>query len=206
MWISLIPASLRLIMPSTAYSPHPILRERELIPWTNIAVSIASSAYTTDWQVIFSSLQAGVNYVSVRSFNVAGGSATLTDAFYIKKDTQAPAYVNYESGGDSVWQKNSSRAYNVDWTDTGGSQLNTFEYFVSTGANMSGTQVKDWTQVQTSIASNSYTTDFNIDFNSLIENATNYVSLRMYDAAQNSTTIIDAFFRAERHGGAGRDQ
>ncbi|MBI5573744.1 MAG: right-handed parallel beta-helix repeat-containing protein [Elusimicrobia bacterium] len=64
----------------------------EIIPWTNIAVNIGASSYTTDWQVNFAALQSlpTTNYVSVRVWDVAGNTTTVNDVFYVMKDTVPP--------------------------------------------------------------------------------------------------------------------
>ncbi|MDA3793230.1 MAG: hypothetical protein PF545_06225, partial [Elusimicrobia bacterium] len=164
----------------------------EIISWTDIATNIDKSSYTADWQVDFSSLTAGINYVSVRCFDNALSSYTLKDAFYIKKDTIPSQIVNNESGGDFVW-RNTSAEYDVDFTDHL-SLLTTGQYIVYDSTRMGGNQVKGWTNIFSGVSTDTYNAGWLLDFNALLEETTNYVSIRVYDHAGNQTTAEDAFY------------
>ncbi|MEK6647536.1 MAG: PQQ-binding-like beta-propeller repeat protein [Candidatus Firestonebacteria bacterium] len=175
----------------TVYS-NTALTGSTLIDWTNIATSINSNSYTNDWQVNWTSLQQGTNYVSVRVYDNAGLSSNETDAFYIKKDTSVPGVTDNQSG-DDIWKKVSGTAYDVDFTDTGGSLLSYAQYTVYSNTGQTGSTLKVWTNIATGINANSYTIDWQVDFSSLQE-GTNYVSVKTYDVAGNSVTLIDPFY------------
>jgi hypothetical protein len=68
--------------------------DQSLVPWTNIAILNGATSYTTPWALspgAFAALPSGVtSYITVRAFDVAGNTQTVTDAFYILKDTVGP--------------------------------------------------------------------------------------------------------------------
>ncbi|MHB0995340.1 MAG: hypothetical protein ACYC2I_03110, partial [Elusimicrobiales bacterium] len=158
---------------------------------TTIA-GVAGASFNADWAVDFASLEDGAaNYVSIEMYDVAGNTATITDAFYIKKDTTPPSNVNGEAGGDSVWRK-TGRNYNVDFADAG-SGLNSAKYAARTGPNYTGT-LKVASTTIAGVSGASYSADWGVDFNALEDSAPNYVSIELYDLAGNTTTITDAFY------------
>ncbi|RKY30446.1 MAG: hypothetical protein DRP74_07035, partial [Candidatus Omnitrophota bacterium] len=159
--------------------------------WTNIFSNLNQPSYTTDWTVDFASLKEGYNYVSVIVWDMIGNYAETVDAFYVKKDTTPPAYTNTEAGGDDTWRK-TGRAYDVDFQDSA-SLLSDAKYTVWTGPGRTGTERKVLTSIP-GVGGSSYTTDWTIDFNSLQDSTTNYVSIEIYDVAGNTTTLNDAFY------------
>jgi len=167
----------------------------EIISWTTISDEVDSNSYATDWQVDFSSLNEGVNYVTVRVYDYAGGQETLVDAFEVRKDTTAPSITDNQSG-DTIWRKTNTATYNIDYDDTGGSQIDLFKVKASTTSGGSGSDLISWTDTQTSISADSYTTDWQIPesvWNVLHQDVTNYISVLVYDTAGSSTSLTDAF-------------
>ncbi|RLD18254.1 MAG: hypothetical protein DRI36_01870, partial [Caldiserica bacterium] len=159
-----------------------------LISWMQIFSSTGTDFYTADWSVDFSSLlEITTNYVSIRVFDIAGNTRTVTDAFYILKDTTPPSFVNNEDGGDLTWRKE-GRSYDVDFFDYS-SGLNGAEY----RAISDGVEVISWSNIS-GVVGKEFTTDWDVDFNSLKDGATNYISIRVFDVAGNTTTIPNAFF------------
>lgn len=66
--------------------------DASVIGWTDIAVVAGTTYYDTPWPVNFAQLVSGVtNYISVRSWDVAGATTTATDAFFVHKDTTGPS-------------------------------------------------------------------------------------------------------------------
>ena len=66
-----------------------------LADWTLVQGSIGAGFYGTNWALpssVFTAMKEGVNYVSVRVYDSSPtpNSATLNDAFYVRKDTTAP--------------------------------------------------------------------------------------------------------------------
>ena len=164
----------------------------QLKNWTAIASGINASTYTTDWQVDFAALQNGTNYVSVRISDNQTSSTVLTDAFYVKKDALAPSFTNNQTG-DNTWRNTAGTVYNVDFSDTGNSNLSYAQYAVYSATGKTGTLIKDWTNIATGINASSYATDWSVDYNVLADGS-NYVSVRAYDNAGGVITSDDVFY------------
>ncbi len=169
-----------------------------LFDWTDLATSINLSSYTTPWSLtgsLWNLLSNGTNYISVRVYDNAGNYSTQSDVFYIRKDITPPIIYDNQPG-DDVWRSENTALYNVDFEDSGGSLLNRFEIKITTGQNMSGTIVVDWTIIGSNLNSNLYTSNWQISdslFN-LLPTGTNYVSVRVYDNAQNVSISTDVFY------------
>ncbi len=166
----------------------------ELVSWTDIADNIDSISYTTDWEIDFESATSGVNYVSVRAFDNFGNvSDVATDVFYVKKETSPPT-VTDNQGGDAIWRNAAGTTYDVDFADTGGSQLADVQYTIYDGAGQGGSMILGWSGIATGVDADSYTTDWQIDFNAAAT-GTNYVSVRATDNAGNiSAVATDVFY------------
>src|SRR3989339_368170 len=163
----------------------------QLITWTTIATNINAASYTTDWQVVYESLQQGTNYVSVRAYDNAGNTYSQNDVFYVKKDTSNPGMTNNQAG-DNTWRSAAGTAYNVDFTDTT-SLLNYAEYTVYSATGQTGSQLVTWTTIATNINAASYPTDWQVAYASL-QQGTNYVSVRAYDNSGNTFSQNDVFY------------
>src|SRR3989339_200726 len=163
----------------------------QLVTWTTIATNINAVSYTTDWQVVYESLQQGTNYVSVRAYDNAGNTYSQNDVFYVKKDTSNPGVTNNQAG-DNTWRSAAGTAYNVDFTDTT-SLLNYAEYTVYSATGQTGSQLVTWTTIATNINAATYTADWQVDYASL-QQGTNYVSVRAYDNTGNTLAQNDVFY------------
>jgi hypothetical protein len=118
------------------------------------------SSFTTDWTIDFSALQEGVtNYISVRVWNIVGTTTTLEDAFLVFVDVTPPIVDDPVSGDDTVWRSTSNAYYNVNFTDSGGSQLFKFQTRITTGPSQTGTLIQDWTTQLEDLNTNSYASD-----------------------------------------------
>ena len=62
------------------------------------------------------------------------------------------------------------------------------------GPGQTGTLVKDWTFIASNINAAAYTSDWPVDFAALLEDATNYVSVRAWDVSGATTTQSDVFY------------
>lgn len=166
----------------------------ELLAWTDIADGINSNSYTTDWQIDFDSATSGLNYVSARAFDNYGNmSAVATDVFHVGKDLTAPTVTDNQAG-DDTWRNSAGTAYDVDFHDTGGSDLNNLQYTVYSETGMGGSQIVSWTNIASGVDSASYTADWQINF-SAAQSGTNCVSVRAYDNAGNvSAVATDVFY------------
>ena len=110
-------------------------------------------------------------------------------------DNTPPSVIDLE-GGDNTWRGSSSGYYKVHFTDLG-TGLSYFQVKVSTGPGFSGATVADWTSVRTDINAGTFDTDWQLPsavFDLIQENATNYVSVRVYDNSSNVTVSTDAFY------------
>ncbi|MBI4351170.1 MAG: hypothetical protein HY550_07005, partial [Elusimicrobia bacterium] len=165
--------------------------------WTPVASAINSSSYPGPWSLtagLWDLLAAGTNYVSVRVFDNAGSTTALTDAFYVRKDTQAPA-INDTQGGDSVWRNSNAGSYSVGFTDPGGSLLSKFQVRASTVAGGAGPFSPDWTDNVAAINAASYPGPWTLVSGvwTLLQPGTNYISIRAYDNAGSFAVLADAF-------------
>ena len=140
--------------------------------WTDIATGINASAYTTDWQLDFASLQQGANYVSVSAYDNAGNTVSQNDVFYVKKDSVAPGITNNQTG-DDTWRTTAGTVYNTDFSDAV-SQLSYVQYTIYSATGQTGTQIKPWTTFSSSINSTDYNPDWIIDFGTC-QQGINYV-------------------------------
>jgi hypothetical protein len=64
-----------------------------LFDWTDVITNINSNSYNSDWGLEsgeWGLLVSGTSYISVRVYDNAGNYSTLSDVFYIKKDTITP--------------------------------------------------------------------------------------------------------------------
>ena len=53
--------------------------------------------------------------------------------------------------GDDTWRSTSGTTYNIDFSDPGVSLLSYAQYTVYSNTNLTGTTLKDWTNIATSI-------------------------------------------------------
>ncbi len=155
-----------------------------------------SDSYSTPFPLpaaVFNAmLESATNYVTVRVFNLVPATNTIVDAFYVRKDTTPPAFTNGELGGDSVVQTAAGRLYALSARDTA-SGLAAFQYSVSlTPASGDAAQV-GWTDIAVLNGATDYTTAWPVAFAALQTGATNYVSVRAWDLAGATTTLVDAF-------------
>ncbi|MBY8991844.1 MAG: hypothetical protein KGD58_13950 [Candidatus Lokiarchaeota archaeon] len=71
--------------------------------WTNIFTYLGTTDYTMDWSIDFSVCQEGINFVSVRVYDMVGNIALLNDAFYVKKDTIDPTVIVNSPLNNTYW-------------------------------------------------------------------------------------------------------
>lgn len=170
----------------------------------NLYVSTASGSQnftTPSYATTGTSFQiSGLNfnqfyYIVVRAKDAAGNE----DSNVIQKNMQVPAasspIVIDNQTGDDTWHTTDPGAiYNVDFSDTGGSNLNNVQYTVYSAAGMTGTQRIAWTDIATGINAASYTSNWGVNFSALAT-GTNYVSVRAYDNGGNvSAVATDVFY------------
>ncbi|MDI6757106.1 MAG: hypothetical protein QME32_03680, partial [Endomicrobiia bacterium] len=183
----------------------------EIQAWAQSDTIISGATYyNAPWPLNASawpSLPEGKSYVSARVFDnsyspdMGHNSDSLTDAFYILKDTTPPVVQNNQSG-DAAWRNSNYAAYDVDFKDaTSGSGIKSFEVIASTVATLDGGGAPaypliSWMAV-VSTDTYSYTQNWTLPtevWDSLIRGVTNYVSVRASDFADNVSTSANVFF------------
>ncbi|MEM4368671.1 MAG: hypothetical protein QXO21_06645, partial [Candidatus Anstonellales archaeon] len=171
--------------------------EPYLVSWTTAVSGINSQSYTTDWKIpdeVFDNMVSyTTNYVSVRVYNQAGSKTTLSDAFYVLKDTISPDYQN-NIVDEYRWRNSYTGTYDVDFIDLE-SGVRGFEVMASTHT-LAQYPLTEWVVVSSDIFKNSFTTNWSLPqtvFEGLIEDTTNYISIRVYDVAANTATFYDVF-------------
>jgi len=128
--------------------------------------------------VNFDLLKPGYNYIDVRCWDIAGSTRTITDAFYIKKDTTPPVIIDNQTG-DNIWRDTDPGAtYNVDFKDTA-SKLNKAQYIVYSSSGMGSSLIINWTDIFNNLNQENYTSEWSVDFNSL-KQGINYISFHFY--------------------------
>ncbi|MBI5597448.1 MAG: VCBS repeat-containing protein [Elusimicrobia bacterium] len=166
------------------------------VDYTDVAGNILSDSYTADWALpapFFAAMADGVtNYISVRVFDGAGNSAVSTDTFSVMKDTTPPALQDWQ-GGDSARRAAGGTLYDVDARDPA-SGLERFQYSVSLNATTGDAGVLGWTDIPLAPGATSYAAVWPVAFAALVEDATNYVSVRAWDMAGSTASLVDAFF------------
>jgi hypothetical protein len=168
----------------------------DLVAFTNVVTGIAAPVYTAPIVLpagVFNAmLEGATNYVTVSVYNQVS-SNTLTDVFYVLKDTTAPTFVNGEAGGDLTVQTAAGRAYDVRARDAA-SGLDAFQYSVSVTPGAADQSVLAWTDIAPLSGATEHATPWTVDFDALRDGATNYVSVRAWDMAGSTSTVLtDAF-------------
>ncbi|MBI4802489.1 MAG: four helix bundle protein [Elusimicrobia bacterium] len=149
--------------------------------WSDQAANINSASYTSDWSLAagnWSLLLPGTNYISVRTWDFAGTTVTLNDAFYILKDAAGPAITDNQAG-DDAWRAYADALYNVDFNDTL-SGLSSLYAKVHSEPAQAGVLLADWALTAPL-------------FTAMAEGQ-NYVTLKVYDGVGNYSTLADAFY------------
>lgn len=172
----------------------------DLIAFTDVAINLSpADSYTTKWALpaaVYNAMIEGVtNYVTVTVYNGVPSSSTKQDAFYVLKDTTPPVVTNNAAGGDLV-VRSTATSYDVRAKDLS-SGLAGFQYSASL-VKLSGDQsLVPWTNIAVLNGATSYTTPWALSpgaFAALPSGTTSFISVRAFDVAGNTTTVVDAFF------------
>ncbi|HLD29470.1 MAG TPA: LamG domain-containing protein, partial [bacterium] len=70
--------------------------------WSPVFTSTNVASYSQNFVLDFEALKSSWNYVSFRSWDMVGSTRTLTDAFYVKKDTIPPSVPGLALPSDNV--------------------------------------------------------------------------------------------------------
>ena len=169
--------------------------------WSDAVTNINVNSYTADWGLTagqWALLPSGTSYISVRAYDGIGNYSDIAGAFYILKDTAAPTIADTQTG-ETTWRKTDPGAiYAVNFNDAeGGSGLLAVEYSASNAAGSANGNVLGWTAITVPAALTQGATYYNgpwgLAFGSLASGATNYISVRARDLANNVASVTDAF-------------
>ncbi|MEK7382105.1 MAG: T9SS type A sorting domain-containing protein [Elusimicrobiota bacterium] len=167
----------------------------DLVAFTDVAASINADTYLVDWPLpaaVFAALLEGAtNYISLRVVDGAGNVAISTDTFFVKKDTTAPVLVDTQTG-DGVVRSAPGTTYTVAVYDLS-SALASFQYSVSLALGAGDASLVAWTNIPIVYGATDYATAWPLGFASLLSGVTNYVSVRAWDVAGTTSTLVDAF-------------
>ncbi|HBU69286.1 MAG TPA: hypothetical protein DEE98_02760 [Elusimicrobia bacterium] len=101
------------------------------------------------------------------------------------------------AGGDTTWHKLNTTLFDVDFNASGGAALDHFQILVSTNLNGQA-PLKDWTDSGVPISGQlTFSDDWLLSdsiWQALLQDTTNFVSLRLHDLSGNTSTYMDAFF------------
>ncbi len=168
----------------------------------NFTPLVYSNTLSVSQSTITPSINSDVYYWRVQAQDVAGNYSAYSSTYSIMIDTIPPVIVN-NTAPDYVWHASSGQVYSVNFYDPLSnlnhplSMLTTAYYKIFTSTGMSGIQITPWTPINTQIiSSTSYATNWQLrssDWN-LLQNGTNYVSVRADDLAGNTSWWTDAFF------------
>ncbi|MCK5583805.1 MAG: hypothetical protein KAI33_08445, partial [Elusimicrobiales bacterium] len=164
---------------------------------------IADSSDTYNDSALFTGLQPTTTYYGrVKAFNRTFNATRFIQLADIKTffdpalDTSSPTITNNQTG-DDIWRSTDTALYDIDFADTGGSEISKFQIMVATDSGAASGILASWTDVMTGMNTSSYSDDWQLPlsvFDAMIEGVTNYISVRVYDNVSNSSTTIDAFY------------
>ncbi|MBI3300222.1 MAG: VCBS repeat-containing protein [Elusimicrobia bacterium] len=161
---------------------------------TDVPPDINDESFTTDWalpgSVFTAMIEGATNYVTVEAFDSAANSTAVVDAFFVRKDTTAPSFIVDVPGETSP--RRASPAFNVDARDAA-SGLERFQYSASLAAGLADQAVLPWTDIPLAAGTTAFTADWALDFDSLVDGTTNFISIRAWDLAGTTNTRVDAF-------------
>ncbi len=164
--------------------------------WTNAVTGINGPYYDQDWvlpQLAFDAILENVtSYVSVKVFDQVGNSTVYPDAFYVRRDTTPPTIADYASSPAGWLAADPGAVFDVDFADAL-SGLSQVLYSASNQPSLADANVLGWTPIDVIVSSPSFTALWGVDFGALADGASNYISVKAFDAAGNYTVLQDVF-------------
>ncbi|MEF3280311.1 MAG: hypothetical protein K6357_05025, partial [Elusimicrobiota bacterium] len=142
----------------------------------------------------YANLNEGKYFWKVRVYDNAGNIGLWSSTRSFITDITLPEIIDNQSG-DDIWISSNSRQYDVDFEDSL-SYLNKFQIKITSGPNQTGTVIYGWGDVVTNINQPSYTGLWTIpqDIWDLIPSGTSYISVKVYDNANNVSISTDVFY------------
>ncbi|MDQ7773858.1 MAG: fibronectin type III domain-containing protein, partial [Elusimicrobiales bacterium] len=174
----------------------PDMGSQEIAPWTTAASFAGEAEYLTPWPLpaaVFSAIPEGVTaYISVRVYDMADNVAYSTAPFYVRRDLTAPS-AGSPSASPAGWQNaDPGAAFTLPFTDAL-SGLSLVQYSASRTQGAGNGNVLGWTTIDSFVSSAAWSEPWGVNFAALQDAVTNYISVRAYDAAGNSSQVTDAF-------------
>jgi hypothetical protein len=160
------------------------------------AITSSSSVTTNSYNVTFSS--ENVYFWKLRAVDNAMTYSPYTSTYTLTIDISPPTISTNNVGanftGDFTWRNTAKPGgYDVEFFDNMG-LLNNAYYAVYTGTGATGNLQKNWQPIFTNLNQKQYTSPWQVDFNSLAEGGTNYVSVTLTDTLLHTATYYDIFF------------
>ncbi|MGC8866756.1 MAG: lamin tail domain-containing protein, partial [Elusimicrobiales bacterium] len=159
-----------------------------------ISSNINQNVYDTDWNINFSLLANGTNYISVVVWDNAGSSTTLIDAFKVLKDTIPPSAVTDLSASPGPTAGTVLLSFSAPGDD-GTSGNNTQGGYIIKYATFSITTNALFelaTTYNETIVPSNYGSTENIVIYGLNEGTTYFFALKSYDKANNLSLISNS--------------
>ncbi|MBN1824380.1 MAG: fibronectin type III domain-containing protein [Endomicrobiales bacterium] len=169
----------------------PLPTSFEIVRSTNMIAGSPQSFIVTglvSWTTYYFAIETRDSSGNQSSWSMSGVN-TLSAAQ--AADIVNPVVYDYQPGSDT-WRNAGGALYNVDFNDPD-SGLDYIQYCSWTGPNKTGVERTTWSFISSPGGNHDYTTDWSVNFSSLTENY-NYVSVRAFDLAGNSTEYVDAFY------------
>lgn len=167
------------------------------------AAEVTASAAVSASSAVFTpfSLSLGTHVFTVTVPDRVGNTTTMSSSF-TAVDPATPTIVSNLSAGSFTTWFNSSASLpmiDVDFFDLGGGHLSRFETKVTTDAGGVGVPIQDFTVVQSSADFGAFTDALTADWPlpagtfDLMQQGTNYISVRVFDQAGNFTVALSTF-------------
>jgi len=163
--------------------------------FTGLVLSSATASPTLGSLTVQNLFADATYYFRVGSLNW-NGAANYVSAGSTKTqtETESPAIFSNEPF-DYAWYGANTRVYDVDFNDAGGSRLSRFQVKATTAMGQAGLVTADWADVVTGIGADSYVLNWGVGSATwdLLQDGTNYISVRVYDGAGNTGSQDNAF-------------
>ncbi|MBD3272214.1 MAG: hypothetical protein GF384_06735, partial [Elusimicrobia bacterium] len=114
-------------------------------------------------------------------------------------DTADPQVLDNQDG-DDTWRNANTGIYDVDFQDYGNAKISYFQTYITSSSYPSGTPVEGWTTQLSGINQMLYETDWSLTSGTFeaMNEGINYVSIRVYDDAENVSTISEDTFYVKK--------
>jgi len=144
-------------------------------------------------------LSTDTSYFAYATAVNAGGTAVSSSAVVFTFDTvdRSSPTIIVNLTGDETWRGSNNGTYDVDLLDIGGGGLDDLQVKASTVPAGAGSDLIGFQDAVVGIGSDTYSADWSLPaavFDALLEEATNYISLRVTDGVGNAAVFTDVFY------------